>query len=135
MHPGGGWGAVGEGAGICFGALLGQCRAGHRVRTGRYSAVVCVSVGGHSMEVWDSGSARALPALAVVWRRPGRREWLSWQVLFARLGGRASSDVLVVGRAVGKGTKDPSSQKSELRSLADWGATTGWMMRWLTSLA
>ena len=124
-HPRGGCipAAVGvplvRGAGICFGALLGQCRAGHRVRTGRYSAVICGAVGGHSMEVWDSGSARALPALAVVWRRPGRREWLSWQVLFARLGGRASSDVLVVGRAVGKGTKDPSSQKSELRSLAD----------------
>ena len=44
---------------------------------------------------------------------------LSWQVLFARLGGRASSDVLVVGRAVGKGMKDPSSQKSESRSLED----------------
>ncbi|MFO0059259.1 MAG: hypothetical protein ACK57O_00125, partial [Planctomyces sp.] len=34
-----------------------------------------------------------------------------------------------------KGMKDLSSQKSESRSLAGWGATTGWVMRWLTSFA
>ena len=42
---------------------------------------------------------------------------------------------LVVGWAVGKGMKDLSSQKSESRSLAGWGATTGWVMRWLKSFA
>jgi len=42
---------------------------------------------------------------------------------------------LVVGWAVGKGMKDLSSQKSESRSLAEWGATTGWVMRWLKSFA
>ena len=42
---------------------------------------------------------------------------------------------LVVGWAVGKGMKDLSSQKSESRSLAGWGATMGRLKRSLTSLA
>ena len=56
---------------------------------------------------------------------------------FVRAAGMATGVAipLVVGWAVGKGMMDPASQKSESRSLAGWGATTGWMMRWLTSLA
>ena len=56
---------------------------------------------------------------------------------FARAAGWAAGETmaLVVGWAVGKGMKAPSSQKSESRSPAGLGATTGWVMRWLKSFA
>lgn len=46
-----------------------------------------------------------------------------------------ATTALIVGWAVGKGMKALSSQKSESRSLAGWGGTTGWVMRWLKSFA
>ena len=65
-------------------ALLGQCRAPRAAFTAGVSAAVFAAAGAHSLELWDSGSARGSPSMSLTRRPSPRRESVSGPVLFAR---------------------------------------------------
>ena len=68
-------------------ALLGQCRAPRAAFTAGVSAAVFAAAGAHSLELWDSGSARGSPSMSLTRRPSPRRESVSGPVLFARQAG------------------------------------------------